>query len=292
VIDREGLDRRLELARSSFSPPPAAKARVRAGLSSGPAQHRSGLERATGITKPKVALLMGLSLAVGYLLGRSAGDDPIADKPPGAAIPAPAVNDLGAANPLGAAGSSPGSRAAEPPAGALLDPLSPARASPGRAPPLPSPPASAAPKPSAAIARRASAGATARDLRGELSLLSRAERALRVKEVALAVSFLDELDREYPRSSLLEERTAARLIARCLMEQSLIEQGNNEQSDLRRPSSSGPRATAERFLEEHHDSVYTDRIRRACELESTAPGESREESSAREHYGPKEDHHE
>jgi hypothetical protein len=80
-------------------------------------------------------------------------------------------------------------------------------------------------------------------------------------------------------------------MARCLIEQGPIKQDSDEQSAQRRSSSTAAHEMAQRFLEEHHDSVYSDRVRRTCEIESTA-GESREGSSPRGHYGPKEDHHE
>jgi hypothetical protein len=82
----------------------------------------------------------------------------------------------------------------------------------------------------------------------ELALLSRAERALRAGEAALALTFLDELDRHHPRSTLLEERTAARLLADCMRE------------------APGASERAERFLHDHRVSVYSDRLQSTCAL--------------------------
>lgn len=46
-------------------------------------------------------------------------------------------------------------------------------------------------------------------------LLDRAERALRNQNPALATALIDEVIRRFPRSSLLEERGAIELMARC-----------------------------------------------------------------------------
>jgi hypothetical protein len=83
--------------------------------------------------------------------------------------------------------------------------------------------------------------------------LQRAERALRAGTPELALSFLDELDRRYPRTRFIEERSAARLMARCA---------------LAEPDA---RANAELFLHDRRSSVYSDRVRELCGLESEAP---------------------
>jgi len=95
------------------------------------------------------------------------------------------------------------------------------------------------------LARRARSAAPPAD---ELTLLSRTERALRAGEAALALAFLDELDRHHPRSSLTEERIAARLLADCMRE-----------------APSAP-ARAQQFLQRHRESVYSDRVRSTCAL--------------------------
>ncbi|HVZ33809.1 MAG TPA: hypothetical protein VG963_15360, partial [Polyangiaceae bacterium] len=86
-------------------------------------------------------------------------------------------------------------------------------------------------------------------LNSELVLLQRAERAIRSGEPDLALSFLDDLDRRHPDTRLVEERTAARLMARCARH----EPGAAEQAEL--------------FLRDRHKSVYSDRLSALCQIE-------------------------
>jgi hypothetical protein len=51
----------------------------------------------------------------------------------------------------------------------------------------------------------------------ELDVMKRVERALREKQPDLALSLLDELDRQHAQGALLEERAAAAAMARCGM---------------------------------------------------------------------------
>lgn len=261
MIDREGLEQRLALAREGFSPSVAAKARVRAGLS----PMRPGLARlngrakAAGVAKPMVGLIAAVAFAAGFWLGRSETSDP-----PGAAsmdsaqplamreraapaaehpsvTSAPAATERAIADVQVAAASLPAelsSRAVH-----ALPAAASSQTPPSQTPPSP----------------------TARALKDELTLLKRAERAIRANEAALAISFLDELDRRHPHSALREERTAARIIAECTL------------------SLPAAAARAASFLETHRDSVYVDRVRRACEPHDGASREIRKEPSARGH---------
>jgi hypothetical protein len=92
----------------------------------------------------------------------------------------------------------------------------------------------------------------------ELGLLQRAERAIRSNDPVLARSLLGELDQQFPKGKLLEERSAAGVMAGC-------------QNSLDPASQSAAR----RFVGFHPQSVYAARIRNLCELattESDPPG--------------------
>ena len=270
MIDRRGLEHRLALARHAFSPAPDAKARVLEGLSAAPTPNPV---RVGAFTAPRVAVLMGLSLALGYVLGLNAAvPDTARDAPPeragGLQAPSsPARPSLSARPPTTAAPLAP-AHLSSPAATTTGEPTSEAESSalvtPAPSSPKPAPhpvrPAartrqaarSEAIGPSAAPPVDAARDAALR-ARDELALLQRVERALRAKEAALALALLDELDRRHPRSTLLEERTAARVVAGCLL----------PMASARRH---GERTAADRFLSEQHASVYADRVRRACGL--------------------------
>jgi hypothetical protein len=79
----------------------------------------------------------------------------------------------------------------------------------------------------------------------EILQLERVQRALRDGYPALALAILGELDQKVPRGSLIEERTAAKIIARC---------------SLGETSSARPTA----FVEHYPNSMYLGRIARAC----------------------------
>lgn len=85
----------------------------------------------------------------------------------------------------------------------------------------------------------------------EMSLLQRAERAVRADNPALALALTSELDDRYPRSQLLQERSAIVLLARC-------ESSDHDMT-----------ADAKQFLREYPKSVYASRIRELC-LNSSA----------------------
>jgi hypothetical protein len=91
-----------------------------------------------------------------------------------------------------------------------------------------------------------------------VAALARVERALRQGEPPLALSLLDDLDRELPVALLSLERKAARVLARCLS------------AAAREPGSSEAhvaRTNAQRFLRQHVASFYSDRVRSTCGLE-------------------------
>lgn len=83
----------------------------------------------------------------------------------------------------------------------------------------------------------------------ELSLLRRAERAIRSNDPTVALALLGDLDERFPRGRLLEERAAARVMAGCQQSPDASSQG-----------------TARRFLASRPRSVYTGRVQRLCAL--------------------------
>jgi hypothetical protein len=87
----------------------------------------------------------------------------------------------------------------------------------------------------------------------ELELLRRAERTIRTGNAQVALGLLEEMDEKFPRGQLLEERTAARVMARCQLE-----------------DEAGARARGNSYLISHSQSVYADRVRSLCHLDSKA----------------------
>jgi hypothetical protein len=96
----------------------------------------------------------------------------------------------------------------------------------------------------------ASGGTAARTghdgLEEELRTLRRVDRAQREGNARLALSLLDDLDREVPVGKLGEERAAARTLARCML-------GYGAHTDLHRE-----------FVQRFPDSVYAARVSEAC----------------------------
>lgn len=88
----------------------------------------------------------------------------------------------------------------------------------------------------------------------ELSLLQRAERAIRSNNPMVALALLGDLDEQYPRGKLLEERAAARVMAGCQQSLDANSQG-----------------AARRFLASRPQSVYAGRVQSLCAL--TLPNE-------------------
>jgi hypothetical protein len=80
----------------------------------------------------------------------------------------------------------------------------------------------------------------------ELSLLRRADRAVRADNAALALALIGELEARYPASMLLEERHAIELLAYCGV------------------GATDATARAQRFLHEYPSSAYAGRIRKMC----------------------------
>jgi hypothetical protein len=84
----------------------------------------------------------------------------------------------------------------------------------------------------------------------ELELLKRAEHTLRQGNSHVALGLLEELDRRFPKGQLLEERTAARVMARCQLD-------DEERA----------RARGNAYVLAHGQSVYSDRVRQMCHLQ-------------------------
>jgi len=86
----------------------------------------------------------------------------------------------------------------------------------------------------------------------ELDLLRRAERTIRSGNAQVALGLLQEMDEKFPKGQLVEERTAARVMARCQLD-----------------DTAAARARGNAYLLAHSQSVYADRVRSLCRLEST-----------------------
>jgi hypothetical protein len=283
MTDPEAIDRRLAAARNASWAPADAQARIRANLAaSGVPEAGSSADAALGgvmgnamgsrvsgvpmpgspitttsartgsVTKLTTGVLVGMSFVAGYWLGVHRASDDLAPEasrttvdPTASATPvAPTAVSSPAATPPEREARS--SRAASVPR-ALAESLHASRAVPHP----PGAPRTAAPAGRAVLSRPPPP--TPDPFADELSLLQRAERAIRSGEAPLAMSFLDELDRRFPQSTLSEERSAARVLAECAL------------------SAPDARRRAELFLRDREASVYSDRVRRLCELELSTP---------------------
>jgi hypothetical protein len=240
--------RHLTRAWQSWAPSPELDARVRARLTSSTAvtMGAMGLGAATGAGRPSPwaslqasgklgalvgAGLIGVGFLSGYLAHSSASPRP---EPQRAAV----VAASGTAVPQVVAEPSPVA-----PSDALDAPREP-EPEPAEAPRKRSAPASPLPPPAATPGPASPAPGE------ELALLQRAERAVRADNAALALALIDELEARYPRSTLLEERSAIELLAHC------------------RAGATDARTRAARFLRQHPSSLYAGRVRELCSLES------------------------
>lgn len=238
--------------------------------------------RTGSVTPLTTSVLIGVSFVAGYWLGVHRGED---ERAPGAAAPLLAASARATSTPPSLPQTEPeasGTRAtrATVDATAFVTPetsaaaTNPAATLPeddrsSRAAAVPKAVAQSShaprsvPRPSeaarAAAPRRAALSrlpTPAPDPFGdEVSLLQRAERAIRLGEAPLALSFLDELDRRFPQSTLSEERSAARVLAECAL------------------AAPDARRRAELFLRDREASVYSDRVRRLCGLERSTSAE-------------------
>jgi len=274
MAERDGIDQRLAIARAALTPPAAAKYRIRAGITTPglrPAPRASSVAvRARGVSKLATASLVGLGFLAGYWLGGQRSAAPHAPPTPAAALvaePTPGAATVAGASALDEAASLGTAPDAMPdaPRAAAETPASPApAASPAAVGATSDPAASESPARAPASAGRpvpprrrpAARGARAEDdaYAAELALLTRAERAIRAHEAPLALTFLDELDRRFPNARFVEERSAARVLAEC---------------ELSAPTA---RARAELFLRSSSSSVYSDRVRRSCQIDVAARG--------------------
>jgi hypothetical protein len=287
MTELDSLERTLALARAELAPSSDDDARVRHGLGLRPPADggiaRNPLRpwqalRASGLSGVLVGvLLMVASGSVGHWLGRTAPRDGLdtltssalvhrdpaaaavagtTSGPPRAAAPlplAPNAPAAGASQPNStapnASGPSPSTSTqaieeAARPASPASEGSVPARAKRSRT------------SPSLAARPPAKRGAVAGDPAEELALLRRVEKSLRANDPALALALLDELDERFPRTSLGEERLAARVIAHCAV------------------GDGGARLRAESFLSERPGSVYAERVQTACTVSAGARGSS------------------
>jgi len=258
----DDLERRvLERARQDLDPTPADESRLWAALSLelgaiGVAAPLTGLGgAAVGTTKAAetlgaaavkwstlaggAALIAAAGFGSGYLVGKSSGHDEAMTAAQARRAPSPA-HVSAAVTKLDEKRS----------AAATVEPAETersARMSEDRA----------AARAGSAARERPEASAVDDAFYEELSLLQRAQRAIRSNSPLLALSLLADLDEQFPRGKLLEERAAARAMAGC-------------QKSLDPTSQSAAR----RFVGSRPQSVYAARVRGLCELGAKDSGPS------------------
>jgi hypothetical protein len=192
-----------------------------------------------------------LLLALGFVAGYLVQPDPSVPAPQLAAAPAKAAahdaaaNDAAPSAPPGAgAPSTPPAAPAEEP-GSTAPELAHTPAAPLAAPTSASDERPRSGPPRAGITRRAN-GPETRAPSDELSLLERAERAVRAHNPDLALALARELERRHPRSALHEERRAIELMALC------------------QSGSSRAHGLGQHFVQRYPESVYAERITTEC----------------------------
>jgi hypothetical protein len=275
VSELDPLDKRLGMAWQALSPPAELAGRVRARLSSasgaapaatlgGRVASRWRALRASGPLGASLgALLLGVGIALGYLIPREPLDAARApeegspsDALPSSALPSSAL-PIGAAL-AGTAGDAAPSRptpAPERSAAARSTATLGDETSPSGPGPDPGARSRRAPGPAARARAHLSAPPRSTNDGAELLLLERAERAVRAKNPALALALIAELEQQYPRSPLHEERRSIELMAHC-----------------QAGAGAEPAARLERFLRQYPESVYFARIAAECnDARSVAP---------------------
>ena len=213
--DRERLQARILASIALGAPSPVLDDAPSAQAPSGAPPALAGI-RGLGPQALAGALIATTAFGAGYFTGRSSSTSE-----PAAVVAPSRANDM----------------LPSPPAAPAAPPAKPAAE--------PAPPRQAA-KATAVPANASASSPEAHSVSEEARELQRVDRALRSGMPGLALGILRELDERFPRGVLLEERAAARLMARC-------QNGDAE----------APGAAAE-WLERHEQSVYAARLRAAC----------------------------
>jgi hypothetical protein len=278
MAELDELRRNLALARSALGAPSDTRARVLARLAAGQRGGGQGGANAAG-ARPEAPLAAGgrvrafaraltwasLGVCAGYWLGfHRIGASLVEAGAVRASAGAAAVVVHGPVDvPIGVSSPAAGDALenhAETAPGRAVPTVSASEAGPEHVPARAREPARAVPprrgprSAAAALAAQAPPRAVENRLGAEIALLERIERAIRAGEGALALALLDQLEREFPTSSLNEERAAARVLARC-----------TEARTAGPAERAAAHARAEQFLSQS-SSVYADRVRELCEL--------------------------